>query len=147
MEAQTVDLSDVTEKFVRNMKILETLTPEANVREQMSVVRGQAEDLGKFFRAKGTASKRRKLSEEREEIRSKPRISERDRENIKELEAEIRELDPENIFGHGRNVFSQSSRDLLKELDFIQTNDPVRQDILRLIRQHISVYSKALQEY
>lgn len=142
-----MDLSDITDQFVRNMKFLEALTPEANVREQMANVRGKAEDLGKFFRAKGTASKRRQLFEEREEIRSKPRISKRDKEKIQELQAEIRELDPENIFGHARRVFHESVGDLRKELDFVQTTDPVRQDIIRLTRKHLDVYNQALQKY
>jgi len=145
--AQSIDLSDVTDKFVKNMELLETLTPEAIVREQMAVVREQAADLGRFFRKNGTASKRRQLFEEQEEIKSKPDLRESDMEKLQELRKEIQELDPDNYFKRGRDLFNEAVKELREELDLIQTSDPVRQDIVRLIRQHLTVYNKALQEY
>lgn len=147
IQAETIDLSDVTAKFARNMEYLETLTPEATLREQMSVVRQQAEDLGKFFRSNGTASRRRELFEEQEELKAKPKLSKGDMEDLQELRQEIKELDPENYFQRARGLFNESVQELRKELDFFQTNDPARQDLLRLVRQHLAVYNRALQEY
>ena len=146
-QQSTVDLSDVTDGFVRNMKLLETLTPEADIREQMAAVSAQAEELGKFFRAKGTASKRRKLFEEQEEYKYTKNPSKNDIRKLEEIRQDIKDLDPENFFGKGRELYGKTQDELKSQLDLIQTSDPVRQDIIRLIKQHLDKYNQALREY
>jgi hypothetical protein len=147
LQAQTADLSTVTEGFVRNMKLLETLTPEADVRDQMAAVSAQAADLGKFFRSKGTASKRRKLFEEQEALKYQEKLSKTDMRKLEDIRADIRDLDPENFFSRARSLYSETQGELSKQLDLIQTSDPVRKDIIRLTRQHLTMYNQALQEY
>lgn len=143
----TVDMSTVTEGFVRNMELLKTKVSEADIRDQMDVVIGQAKDLGKFFRARGTASRRRKLVEERDALKFKADISKRDMRKMEELEQEIRELDPENFFRTARGYYKETEGELRDLLDTTHTSDPVRKDIIRIIKQHLDVYSKALREY
>lgn len=143
----TIDLSDVTEAFIRNMKLLQTRVPEADVRDQMETVIAQADDLGAFFRAKGTASKRRDLFEQQEELKFKKDLSKSDMRKLDDLRAKIKELDPDDSFGKGKKLYSETQNELIKMLDLIQTSDPVRKDIIRLIQQHLSVYNKALREY
>ncbi|MEM6885626.1 MAG: hypothetical protein AAF571_11385 [Verrucomicrobiota bacterium] len=144
-----IDLSDVTDAYVRNMKLLKIrMTGEDELLlEQMDAVIAQAEDLGSFFRAKGTASKRRQLVEQREELKFKKDLSKNDMRKLNELQQEIKELDPENFFGKARGLYNETQGELLGQLDLIQTSDPVRKDIIRLIRQHLANYSKALKEY
>ncbi len=145
--SQTTDLSTVTEKYVRNMKLLETMTPEADIRAQMAVVAAQADDLGRFFRSKGTAAKRRSLFEEEEAMKSKERLSKNDMEKLNKIREEIKALDPDNYFQRARPLYQSSVGELNKLLDLVQTTDPVRKDVLRLTRQHIETYNRVLQAY
>jgi len=142
-----VDLSDVTDAYVQNMKLLKTRVPEADIRDQMDAVIAQAEDLGSFFRAKGTASRRRALFEEQEGLKFKKDLSKSDMRKLDELRKEIRELDPENYFSTARKLYNETQNELRGQLELVQTSDPVRKDVIRLIRQHLATYNKALQEY
>ncbi|MEM1157157.1 MAG: hypothetical protein AAF649_04310 [Verrucomicrobiota bacterium] len=144
-----IDLSDVTDAYIRNMKLLKIrMTGEEQMLlEQMDAVIAQAEDLSSFFRANGTASKRRKLVKEREELRFKKDLNKTDMRKLEELQQEIRELDPEGFFNQARKLYDETQKEMNGQLDMIQTSDPVRKDIIRLIRQHMSTYTKALREY
>ena len=146
---ESIDLSDVTDAYVRNMKLLKARMAGEDplLLEQMDAVIAQAEDLASFFRAKGTASKRRKLVEEREALKFKKDLSKRDMRDLEELQQEINELDPEGFFKKARGLYNQTQQELQGQLELVQTSDPLRKDIIRLIRQHLSTYSRALSQY
>jgi len=145
----TIDLSNVTDAYVRNMKLLRVrLTGEdPAILDQMDAVIAQADDLGKFFRSGGTASKRRKLVEQRDALKVKKDLRKRDLRELDELKQEINELDPEGFFNRARKQYSQTKDELENQLRLLQTADPVLKDLIRLIRQHISNYERAFREY
>jgi hypothetical protein len=137
-------LSDITEKFVRNMKLMREMTPEEEVRNQITVVVEQAEDLMRLARAKGADGKREQLLKERTEIQSKPRMSARDFERIRELEAEIKKLDPDSVFTTGRNQLQASIRQLETILGQLYITDTDREDLDRIMKRHLQMYQTAL---
>ena len=137
-------LSDITEKFVRNMKLMRDMTPEEEVRNQITVVVEQAEDLMRLARANGAVGKREQLVKERTEIQAKPRMSPRDFERIRELEAEITKLDPDNVFSTGRTQLQGSIRQLETILGQLYITDPDREDLDRIMKRHLQMYQTAL---
>lgn len=145
--AGEADLGDVTIRFARNMRLLETLMPDQEVREMMKVVYSNAEDVAQFYRAGGAANDRRKLLKEEEALKSKPDITTRDKERLQKLQQEIKQLDPEGKYGTARGRVQQSIGELQRLMANKTTVDRKITDLMRITRQHLEYYNAALSLY
>jgi hypothetical protein len=145
--AGEADLGDVTAKFVRNMKLLETLMPDQEVKEMMRVVYSNAEDVAKFYRAGGAANDRRKLLKEEEELKSKPNISPRDKERLQKLQEEIQQVDPDGNYNTARGRVQQSIAELQRLMGNKTSVDRKITDLMRITRQHLEYYNASLSMY
>jgi|GEM_PF-915693 len=141
------NLGDVSEKFIRNMKVLRAQLNDAESQKMVDVVCGKAQDLAALYRAGGAAANRRILLDEQDAITHKDKISASDQRRIDELQAAIKKSDPDNSFGRGRQEIQQSIGELQAVLGQLHSPDVDTQDILRLIQQHLQLYQYALNKY
>ncbi len=146
-EGHKIDLGDVSVKFVRNMKLLEQLIPDADTQQMMEVVIGKAGDLATFYRAGGGASRRRKLLDEQDALMHKPNISKVDQKRLDDLQEEIKKADPDGYFQKGRDDIRKSILELQGMLSVMHASEPEVQDVIRITQQHLQYYQTALSKY
>jgi ArsR family metal-binding transcriptional regulator len=139
------DFGDITEKFIRNMKLLEQMTPEKEVVEKMGIVLDQAQAILKTYRAGSTSQKREALLREKKDLESSP-TSKRITDKIKEIDNELQALDREGYFNQARNQVKIAIANLYTVLDQVYTEDADRKDVMRITREHLQIYQSALDK-
>ncbi|MEO0454850.1 MAG: hypothetical protein AAFY98_12060 [Verrucomicrobiota bacterium] len=143
----SADLSDVTTKFVRNMKFIESRIGEKELAELYSITYQHAEEVAEFFRKKNADSIRRDIRKYQEELKLNPSIKERQREKLAELNQELREADPEGNYSTAKKRFNDSSKELMEKLNLIQTTDDDYKQVIRITIDHIRRYKSVLALY
>lgn len=140
------DFGVITEKFIRNMKLLREMTPEKEVLEKMDIVIDQSQSVLKHYRVGGSSQKREALMKEKKELESASNISKRNLDKIRDIEGEIRALDPENYFGKARDQLKIAIANLYTVLDQVYTEDAERKDVLRVTRDHLQIFQFAMDK-
>jgi hypothetical protein len=141
------DLSDITVKFVRNMKLIESRTPEPEIKEMIKVVYLQSEKVAEAFRNKNADTLRRKIRQYEEERKLDPDIDERHVKDLREMREKLREKDDEGFFKAAAARYRTSSNELRKTLNLVQTNDEDRAQLIRITIEHLSLYQEAISIY
>ncbi len=140
----SADLSDITVKFVRNMKLIEQQTPEADIRELIKVVYLQAEEVAKFYREGNADSMRRKIRKYEQELKLNPDIDKKHNKELRELRQDLRKKDEDGNYRNAASRYRTSSSELVKALNLIQTSDETRAQLLRITIEHVRKYQTAL---
>jgi hypothetical protein len=140
----SADLSDVTVKFVRNMKLIEARTPEPEIKEMIQVVYLQAQEVAGFFREGNADTLRRKIRKYEEELKMNPDIDDRHRRDLKEMKADLKDKDEEGDYQAAAQRYRTSSSELIKALNLIQTSDENRAQLIRITIEHVRKYQTAL---
>jgi len=141
-----VKFGEVTEKFVRNMKLLRTMTENADLGHMIDVVVKKAEDLQSFNSDKNADEKRFRIMKQMETMLKREGIQESDQKRLEKLQTELRELDPNGSFQKARSEMNRSISELQNLLGQVHSPDSRSDDVLRLIRMHLSFYSRCLSK-
>lgn len=139
-------LYDITNKFVRNMKLIRDMTPEKEVVTQMNIVIEQADGIVKLYSENGAGRKREVLLREMKELEGAKNVSKRDLEKIDKMKAEIQELDADGLFMKSGQYLTAAINELRNLLDQVYTKDEDRNQLLRITRMHLEVYQYAYRE-
>ena len=139
-------LYDITNKFVRNMKLIRQMTPEKEVADQMDIVIEQADGIVRLYSENGAGRKREVLLREVKALEASKNVSKRDLEKIDKMKAEIRDLDPDGNFGKSGQFLTAAIGELRNLLDQVYTQDDDRNQLLRITRMHLEVYQYAYRE-
>lgn len=140
----SADLSDITVKFVRNMKLIESRTPEPDIKELIKTVYLQSEQVASAFREGNADTMRRKIRQYQEEIKLNPDIDKKHQRDLAELREKLRDKDEDGVFREAAQRFRTSSTELVKALNLIQTSDENRAQLLRITIEHVRKYQSAL---
>ncbi|NJK91782.1 MAG: hypothetical protein HC904_08150 [Blastochloris sp.] len=138
------DFSDVSAKFVRNMRLLESLLEDAESKKMMTAVIGQADSLSSAYRAGNAGSRREDILKLRELMKQRETLKEADQKRLQKLQDEVNKRDEDGQFSKGRSSINASIGELQKKLGHIYTTDSQQKDVIRLIRQHLQFYTSAL---
>ncbi len=146
-----VSLGQITDAFIRNMTLLDQLL-SANMHNEethqmMLAVIAKADDVGRYYRARGGGEKRRQLLEEVEKLKKRAGFNKSDQTRLNELNKQIQESDPEGLFGKSRSSLNVSVGELQRCLGMYQTADVTVTDLIRLIREHLGHYQMAMGRY
>lgn len=139
-------LYDITNKFVRNMKLIRGMTPEKEVVAQMDIVIEQADGIVKLYSENGAGRKREVLLREMKELEAAKNVSKRDLEKIDKMKAEIQQLDADGLFMKSGQYLTAAINELRNLLDQVYTQDDDRNQLLRITRMHLEVYQYAYRE-
>jgi hypothetical protein len=143
-ETAEVGFSEVSDKFIRNMKLLATLMQEPESQKTMNAVIGQATDLAGLYRSKNAGARREDMLKRKDMMSERESLKDSDQKRLQKIQDELRKLDPEDDFGKGKSQVMQTVGELQKQLGLIYTNDSDQKDLIRIIRQHLSFYSSSL---
>ena len=150
-DGSNIDLSQITDAFTRNMKILDQYLMQsmhnAETHEMMQVVISKANDVARYYRSGGGAGKRRKLLEQQEALKTKKGFSKSDQAKLDALAEQISSLDEDNMFGKARSDMSQSVSELQRRLGLYQSSNTDVTNLIRLIQEHIQYYQNAVGKY
>lgn len=141
-----VKFGEVTEKFVRNMKLLGTMTNNADLTRMIDVVVKKAEDLQSFNNDKNADEKRFRIMKQMDAMLKREGIQESDQKRLEKLQAELRELDPNGSFQKARSEMNRAIGELQNLLGQVHSPDSKSDDVIRLIRMHLSFYSRCLSK-
>ncbi|MDX6767489.1 MAG: hypothetical protein SFU85_11950 [Candidatus Methylacidiphilales bacterium] len=141
-----VKFGDVTLKFVRNMKLLRGMVDHAELGQMIDVVVKKAEDLQAYNNDKNADEKRFRIMRQMETMVRREGIQESDQKRLEKLQSELRELDPTGSFQKARGEMNRSIQELQNFLGQIHNPDERSEDIQRLIRMHLSLYSRCLSK-
>lgn len=141
---EEVGFSEVSEKFIRNMKLLSTLMLEPESQKMMQAVIGQATDLGALYRSKNAGSRREDALKRKDMMTERDSLKESDQKRLQKIQDDLRKLDPEGEFGQGKSQVMRTVGELQKHLGLIYTNDSDQKDLIRIIRQHLNFYTSSL---
>jgi len=144
VKAVEIGFSEVSEKFIRNMRLLSTLMLEPESQKMMQAVIGQAGDLGNLHRSKNAGSRREDALKRRDSMTERESLKESDQKRLQKIQDDLRKLDPEDAFGKGKSQVMQTVGELQKQLGMIYTSDSDQKDLIRIIRQHLSFYTSSL---
>jgi hypothetical protein len=150
-DGSNIDLSQITDAFVRNMKLLDQYLAQAVPNEQthqmMLVVMSKSSDIARYYRSGGGADKRRKLLEQQEALKAKKGFTKADQAKLDSLTTQISDLDPDGMFSKARSDLGQSISELQRLLGLYQSSDPDVTNLVRLIQEHIQYYQTAMGKY
>lgn len=141
-----VKFGDVTEKFVRNMKLLRTMTDNPDLATMMDVVVKKAEDLQSFNSSNNADEKRFRIMKQMQAMLRREGIQESDQKRLEKLQAELRDLDPDGSFQKARSEMNRAIMELQNLLGQVHSQNSQAEDVLRLIRMHVSLYSRCLSK-
>lgn len=144
VQAQEVRFGEVTAKFVRNMKLLQGMTKDAQIRDAIALVVAKAEDLQRYNNTKNADERRHRIMKQRDAMLKREGIEKSDQRKLEELQQELRELDADGLFGKARGEMSRAIGELQKQLGQVYAPDPETEDLLRLIRTHLNYYNRCL---
>ena len=146
-----VDLSQITDAFVRNMTLLDKAL-SANMHDEethqlMLVVISKAGDVARYYRAGGGANLRRQMLDRQEDQKRSTNIRRSDSTKADEIAAKIKAADPDGMFGKARGDYGRSVGELQRYLGLYQTADQTVTDIIRLIQEHLGYFQNAMGKY
>jgi hypothetical protein len=138
--------SDVSDKFLRNFKIVMEMTPEPEIKELLEIVAAQANDVRKFYETGGAGTYRNRLIREQDDLIYKKGISKRDSYETDKLRDDIEKRDPENRFDEASERVRQAIGNLQEALSEIVSDDAWRKELTRVTQEHLRVYLSALSK-
>lgn len=144
--APEVKFGDVTDKFVRNMKLLRTMTTNPELGKMMDVVVKKAEDLQSYNNDKNADEKRFRIMKQMDVMLRREGIQESDQKRLDKLKQELSDLDPNNDFQRARGEMNRALGELQNVLGQVHSPDPRSEDVIRLIRMHVSFYNRCLSK-
>jgi hypothetical protein len=146
-----IDLSQITDAFVRNMTLLDKALSNAmyddDTHQMMLAVIAKAGDISRYYRSGGGADKRRKLLDQQENQKRRSGYSKSDQAKLEDLNKQVQAIDPEGTFGKARGDLGKSIGELQRLLGLYQTSDTTVMDIIRLIQDHLQYYQIAMGKY
>jgi hypothetical protein len=145
-QAAEVKFGDVTAKFVRNMKLIRSLTPNPELAKMIDNVVGKAEDLQSFNNDKNADEKRLRIMKQMDAMLERDGIKQSDQNRLQKLQTELQDLDPNNNFQKARSEMNRSLGEMQNFLGQIHSPDPRSEDLVRLIRMHVTFYNRCLSK-
>jgi hypothetical protein len=145
-QAPEVKFGDVTAKFVRNMKLLRTLTSNPELGLMIDNVVGKAEDMQSYNNDKNADEKRLRIMKQMDTMLQRDGIKQSDQSRLEKLQTELQELDPDNKFQKARAEMNRSLGEMQNFLGQIHSPDPRSEDVVRLIRMHVTFYNRCLSK-
>lgn len=141
-----VSFSEVTAKFVRNMRLLQKMTPDAEIQRQVNILVAKAEDLSRIGNLKNADNRRSEIIRQREKSLNREGISESDRKRLDKLQQELRDLDPDGRFSKARAEMSRAIAEFNNQISTVVPVDPKSRDVLRLLRLHVEYYNRSISK-
>jgi hypothetical protein len=145
-ENDDTGFAEVSEKFVRNMKLLSTLMLEPESQKMMQAVIGQSDDLVRIYRSGNADSKRESKLRRKEIMTERDGLSDSDQRKLQKAEDDLRRLDPDGQFNKAKTQVQKTVSELQRNLGQIYTQDSDQKDLIRIIRQHLTFYNSALSK-
>lgn len=149
--SSNVDLSQITDAFVRNMTLLDKALSNAmyddDTHQMMLAVISKAGDISRYYRSGGGAAQRRKQLDQQESAKYKSGFSRSDQAKLDDLNKRIQATDPDGMFSKARSDMGKSMGELQRLLGLYQTSDTNVMDIIRLIQDHLQYYQTAMSKY
>jgi hypothetical protein len=144
--ASEVKFGDLTQKFTRNLQLLGTLSNDPEILKMVKVIATKAEDVKYFNNIKNADERRSRIIKQMEDVLHREGIQQSDQRKLTKLREELQELDPDGNFRTARVEIQRSIGEFQTLLSQIHAPDPRSQDIIRLLRQHLSYYQQCLSK-
>lgn len=139
-----VTFGDITKKFIRNMKLLQTMSHDAEMTRQINVVVAKAEDLHRISIQRNADNRRSQIIRQMDRMLNREGISQTDQKRLDKLQQDLRELDPEGRFAKARGEMNRALGEFQNSLGQVLTPDAQSQDVVRLLRLHANYYTRCL---
>jgi hypothetical protein len=146
VEEAEVGFSEVSDKFVRNMKLLSTLIQEKESVKLMNAVTGQAVSLGILYRSGNSDTRREEVLKRKDMMLERDKLKDADQKRLLKMAEELRKMDPDGEFIKGKNQVMQTAMELQKNLGLIYTTDIAQKDLIRIVQQHVNFYTACLSK-
>jgi hypothetical protein len=141
-----LSFGDITKKFVRNMNLLKDMSRDAELARQIGVVVAKAEDLNRISNSKNADARRSQIMRQMDKMLNREGIQQTDQKRLEKLQQELRDLDPDGLFGKARGEMNRALGELQNGLGQIHTPDQYSQDLVRLVRLHVTYYNQCLSK-
>jgi hypothetical protein len=145
-EISDVKFGEITGKFTRNLQLLSTLSTDPEIHKMIKVIIAKAEDVKYFNNTKNADERRARILKQMEEMVHREGIEQSDQRKLAKLREELKALDPDGNFSTARSEMQRAIGEFQTLLGKFHAPDTRSQDILRLIRQHLSYYQQCLNK-
>ena len=141
-----VKFGELTQKFTRNLQLLGSFSTDPDIVKMVQVVVAKAEDLKYYNNLKNADERRSRIIKQIDAMLHREGIEQSDQRKLAKLQEELRALDPDGTFNTARGEMQRAVGEFQSLLGKVHAPDERSQDVIRLIRQHLSYYQQCLSK-